>query len=359
MYTVEYPEKYDLSDPKGSFTRVGRMLLEEMKSELPKLYELPQKEIDWVERSLEYNTQGGKMNRGLIVVETGVAILRHQGKEPTNSDLHRFAVLGWAVEYLQACMLMADDMMDGSVTRRGNPCYYKLEDVGMLNTNDFLMIEMFVYKLVKRHFGQEVVFPWIVDLFLETTFQTECGQLLDSICVNCTLEEFTTERWTLIVKYKTAFYSFYLPVALAMLVTGMRDRKAYDIAREVLLLMGVYFQAQDDYLDAFACPEELGKVGTDIQDKKCSWLFAHAYHEHSTSEARAYLDKHYGQCEVGSAEEQEIKDLYKKLGLQELFQRYEADVESQLEDFKTRVQAAELPWSIFEMFFGMIHKRRK
>ena len=37
-------------------------------------------------------------------------------------------------------------------------------------------------------------------------------------------------------KYKTAFYSFYLPVALAMLVTGVRDRAAYDTAREALLL---------------------------------------------------------------------------------------------------------------------------
>eukprot|EP00434_Breviolum_minutum_P043640 symbB.v1.2.038912.t1/scaffold6237.1/size21696/2 len=111
-------------------------------------------------------------------------------------------------------------------------------------------------------------------------------------------QELTTERWTLIVKYKTAFYSFYLPVALAMLVTGVRDRAAYDTAREALLEMGIYFQAQDDYLDAFASPEVLGKVGTDIQDKKCSWLFAHAYHEQSTPEAKSYLDKHYGTCEA-------------------------------------------------------------
>lgn len=26
---------------------------------------------------------------------------------------------------MEACMLMADDMMDGSVTRRGNPCWYR------------------------------------------------------------------------------------------------------------------------------------------------------------------------------------------------------------------------------------------
>ena len=72
------------------------------------------------------------MNRGLIVVETGVALMRYQGREPSNADLTRFAVLGWSVEYLQACMLMADDMMDGSVTRRGNPCWYRPGTNGML-----------------------------------------------------------------------------------------------------------------------------------------------------------------------------------------------------------------------------------
>jgi len=333
--------------------------LKEMEDELPDLYEMHAKEIDWVSRSLEYNTLGGKMNRGLIVVETGVELLKSQGKEPTNKDLNRFAVLGWAVELLQACMLMADDLMDGSLTRRGAPCWYRLPNVGLLATNDFLMVEMFVYKVLKRHFGQEPYFVWLVDLFLETTFQTECGQLLDSICANCELEELTTERWTLLVKYKTAFYSFYLPVALSMLVVGERDRASFDTAREVLLLMGVYFQAQDDYLDAFACPEELGKVGTDIQDKKCSWLFAHAYHEHSTPEAIEYLDKHYGKCKVGSEEEQHIKDLYKDLGLQELFQKYEGDVQVRLLEYRQKIESAGLPWSIFERFFALIHKRRK
>eukprot|EP00490_Sorites_sp_Unknown_P009228 CAMPEP_0114695682 /NCGR_PEP_ID=MMETSP0191-20121206/71658_1 /TAXON_ID=126664 /ORGANISM="Sorites sp." /LENGTH=463 /DNA_ID=CAMNT_0001992281 /DNA_START=6 /DNA_END=1394 /DNA_ORIENTATION=+ len=325
-YTTEYPEEYDLADPKASFEKVGRMILKEMVGELPGLYELPPKEVSWVERSLEYNTQGGKMNRGLIVVETGVALMKHQGREPSNADLHRFAVLGWAV------------------TRRGNPCWYRLPEVGLLNTNDFLMVEMYVYKIVKRHFGQEEIFPWLIDLLLETTFQTECGQLLDSICANCELEELTTERWTLIVKYKTAFYSFYLPVALAMLVTGCRDRTAFDTAREALLEMGIYFQAQDDYLDAFASPEVLGKVGTDIQDKKCSWLFAHAYHEQSTPEAKSYLDKHYGACEVGSEEEEKIKEIYKELGLQELFAKYEADIQDKLQDFKAKVKDADLPW---------------
>jgi hypothetical protein len=51
---------------------------------------------------------------------------------------------------------------------------------------------------------------------------------MDTLCLNLGIEDFTVDRWTGIVKYKTAFYSFYCSVALAMVVFGMKDQKAYD-----------------------------------------------------------------------------------------------------------------------------------
>merc|ERR550525_1160643 len=108
-----------------------------------------------------------------------------------------------------------------------------------------------------------------------------------------------------------------------MIVAGITSKKAYDAAREPLVKMGIYFQAQDDFLDAFGTPEQIGKIGTDIQDKKCGWLFVLAYNQLVSPEQKNYLEEHYGKCKVGSAEEIEIKKMYKELKLEEKYQAYE------------------------------------
>lgn len=361
--SIEYPTYDYKNDPKGSFTKICDMLIEEILSELPRHYELPKRETDWLRKMLDYTVKGGKMNRGLMVVESGVSIMG--GKDNvSNTDLCRLAVLGWSIEWLQAWLLVADDIMDSSVTRRGQPCWYKtLDDAWYIAINDAVTIEAFVYKIIKNHFGYDSDLQLkLLDLMMETTLQTELGQLSDTLCDVLTLTDLTPDRWHLIVKYKTSFYSFYLSVAFAMTLAGITDKTAFDSARNILIEMGVYFQAQDDYLDCYAPPEVLGKIGTDIADKKCGWLFTKAYHELANDEQKSYLDEHYGKCSVGSPEELKIKEIYTELGLKDIYAKYEQDSYDKIMSMKhsqegETLQNAGVPWDVFEKFLSKVYKR--
>jgi farnesyl diphosphate synthase len=56
---------------------------------------------------------------------------------------------------LQAYFLVSDDIMDTSITRRGQPCWYRVEQpfkVGMIAINDSFMLEGSIYYLLKKHF---------------------------------------------------------------------------------------------------------------------------------------------------------------------------------------------------------------
>jgi hypothetical protein len=103
------------------------------------------------------------------------------------------------------------------------------------------------------------------------------------------LSKFSISKHAYIVEYKTAYYSFYLPVALSMRLAGITDESAYKQALAVLLPLGEYFQVQDDYLDCYGAPEVIGKIGTDIMDNKCSWLINQALARASV-EQRALLE---------------------------------------------------------------------
>jgi farnesyl diphosphate synthase len=147
--------------------KINDMLMAEVLEEMPALYEMPPAEVEWVKNMLNYNVVGGKMNRGLMVVESVLELAKFKGHNLSPQEVSRFAVLGWAIEWMQAWLLMADDIMDDSPTRRGHPCWYKLPNVQKIAINDAFFVEMLVFKMLKRHFGRETYYMQLVDLFLE------------------------------------------------------------------------------------------------------------------------------------------------------------------------------------------------
>lgn len=325
-----------------------------------KLYNMPQEAIDWFTKNLDYNTPGGKLNRGLSVIDTYCILKNKKIEDLEAAEYKKVAVLGWAVELLQAYFLVADDMMDQSKTRRGHPCWYLVEGVGNIAINDSFMLEGAIYMLLKKHFRQDLYYVDLLDLFHEVTFQTELGQLLDLVTADeehVDLSKFTLAKHSFIVIFKTAYYSFYLPVALAMYMCGINSEEDLKQVRDVLIPLGEYFQIQDDFLDCFGTPEQIGKIGTDIKDNKCSWVVNQALLK-ATPEQRKLLDDNYGQKDDES--EARVKKLFNDMGIAETYYEYEETVVGKL---KTQIAAVDesrgLKRDVLTAFLNKVYKRSK
>lgn len=346
----------NLTDDKDLFIYSFEKFTNEIIDDLPTVYELNEEAVEWVRFMIKYTVDGGKMNRGLAVME--VQKILANGRALSNKERLQSAALGWCVEFLQAFFLVADDLMDDSKTRRGQPCWFRRNDVKLIAINDSFILESLVYKILKRYFGSEPYYMELVDLFLETTRQTEFGQLLDltsqKLGQPIDLHRFTMERYSSIVKYKTAFYSFYLPVALGMIVAGVKDPVVFSKAKEILCHMGEYFQVQDDYLDCYGTYEQIGKHGTDIEECKCGWLVVQALNI-CNSKQRKILEENYGRDNPKSVAA--VKALYRDLRLEELFREYEEESYNSIQ--KSLAACKDLPAGVFEFLLKRIYKRSK
>ncbi|XP_043972729.1 farnesyl pyrophosphate synthase isoform X2 [Gambusia affinis] len=305
---------------------------------------------------LDYNVPGGKKNRGLSVIGSLRELL--PPSQLSQDVVQKALMVGWCIEMLQAFFLMADDIMDASVTRRGQPCWYKRNGIGLDAINDSFLVEASIYRLLRRQCRGQPYYVHLLELFNETTFQTELGQSLDLMTAppgHIDLNRFTMERYKAIVKYKTAFYSFYLPVASAMYMAGIDSEEEHNNAKHILLEMGEFFQIQDDYLDCYGDPAVTGKIGTDIQDNKCSWLVVKAL-EVMTPEQRSVLEACYGRKDEASVAK--VKELYNTLLMPKLYHTYEEESYQRLQKLIAR-HAQNLPHSIFLNFAKKIYKRNK
>ena len=259
--------------------------------------------------------------------------------------------------------------MDDSITRRGQPCWYRQPSVGMIAINDAFMLESAIYHLIKVHFRSEPFYIDLVDLFHETTYQTEMGQLIDLITApedRVDLSKFSLERHRLIIVYKTAYYSFYLPVASAMLLSRIPESYAvppsivrpYDVTLSILIPLGEYFQIQDDFLDFAGTPEQIGKIGTDILDNKCSWVINTAL-KVANPEQRRVLDENYGRKDA--EKEKKVKEIFEELKIRDIYAEYEETAVASLKQKIAQVVEVDggLKREVFEGFLGKIYKRTK
>jgi geranylgeranyl diphosphate synthase, type II len=178
--------------------------------------------------------------------------------------------LAAAIELFHNFTLIHDDIMDKAPVRRGMPTVHaKYGESTALLAGDVMFVKAYEYlnKLSTPHFHK------VLQLFNKTAAEVCEGQQLDM-----DFEKRETVSFDEYVNMITLKTSVLLAASLQLgaILGGTGERNQHHIY-EFGKNLGIAFQVQDDYLDAFGDPATFGKqVGGDILSNKKTFLMIHA-----------------------------------------------------------------------------------
>lgn len=184
-----------------------------------------------------------------------------------------------AVELFHNFSLIHDDIMDNAPLRRGRETVHERWDVntGILSGDAMLIL---AYQLFEGY--EPKMFSDLAKLFSTTALQVCEGQQYDVDFE--TRDDVTLPEYIKMIDYKTAVLIGAAMKMGAIVAEASENCKnnIYEFGRN----LGIAFQLQDDYLDAFGDPETFGKqVGGDIISNKKTFLYLTALEQSTPLEA--------------------------------------------------------------------------
>jgi geranylgeranyl diphosphate synthase type I len=234
---------------------------------------------DSIRKLMKFSLQG-KMIRG------GLIILSYRMYHPhyKNSILNIAA----AIEIIHSSLLIHDDIMDRDTTRRGEKSIFyqykelgdlkKIEDAAHFGTSlgicagdigFFLAFEILSNLDIDTKIRQRILSSWTGELAAVGLAQ------MQDVYFSMSPEKVTEESIIDLYRFKTARYSFSLPLATGAIAAG-GDLKSIRLLRKIGEYMGIVFQIKDDELDLFGKEAVTGKpVGTDIKEGKKTLYYYH------------------------------------------------------------------------------------
>lgn len=229
----------------------------------------------------EYILRGGKRARPILFIIGYLGF----AKKPA-SGLFKSAL---SIELLHDFMLIHDDIIDKSDTRRGKASMHK-----MFNTH----LEKF--KNIKFN-GQDlsivagdVLYAIAIDTFLsikenplrkekalkkfiEAAIYTGSGEFIELLYGAKNTDKITKKDIYKIYNYKTAHYTFACPLSIGAILAGASQRQI-DLICEYGSYLGKAFQIKDDIIGMFSEESKTGKSPlVDLQESKKTILVWYAY----------------------------------------------------------------------------------
>lgn len=188
-----------------------------------------------------------------------------------------------SIEVFHNFSLVHDDIMDDAPLRRGKETVHEKWDIntGILSGDVMLIM---AYQLFENY--KPETFQALAKLFSKTATEVCEGQQYDVDFE--TREDVTIPEYLKMIEYKTAVLVGGAMKMGALVAEASEDDQngIYDFGR----FLGIAFQLQDDYLDAFGNPETFGKqVGGDIIENKKTYLYLKTLELGSEEDKREFL----------------------------------------------------------------------
>ena len=197
-------------------------------------------------------------------------VLTLMSAEIFDADYNKALPAALAVEVFHNFSLVHDDIMDDAPLRRGKETVHEKWNIntGILSGDAMLIL---AYQYFEKY--EPTIFRDLAKLFIKTALEVCEGQQWDVDFE--TRDDVTIAEYLKMIEYKTAVL-----VAAAMkmgaIIAETTEENA-NLIYEFGLNLGLAFQLQDDYLDAFGDPATFGKqVGGDIIENKKTYLYLKA-----------------------------------------------------------------------------------
>ena len=235
-------------------------------------------------------------------------VLTLMSAEIFDADYVKALPAALAVEVFHNFSLVHDDIMDDAPLRRGNVTVHEKWNIntGILSGDAMLIL---AYQYFEQY--EPFIFRELAKLFSKTALEVCEGQQWDVDFE--TRSDVTIPEYLKMIEYKTAVL-----VAAAMkmgaIVAGTSAENG-ELIYDFGLNLGLAFQLQDDYLDAFGNPATFGKqIGGDIIENKKTYLYLKAI-EFGNSQQKEKLIHLFSQSLEDNAKKiQEVKLIFNDSG---------------------------------------------
>ncbi|MCF7871266.1 MAG: polyprenyl synthetase family protein [Candidatus Omnitrophica bacterium] len=251
--------------------------------QLNKKYSLSSLSPILFEKIKDFSLREGKRIRPILFI-TG-----YKGyKNKTVSGLYQSAL---SIELLHNFMLVHDDIIDKSGTRRGKPSmhamfdnYLKKSKQTKFNGSDLsIVVGDIIYALAIDAFlsinEDFQLKEKALHNFIKAAVFTGSGEFIELINGIKPLDELKKSDIYKIYDYKTAFYTFSCPLSTGAILAGVKG-KELDKINAYGRYLGRAFQIKDDILGIFGDEKKTGKSQiSDLQEAKKTLLIFYAYNK--------------------------------------------------------------------------------